>query len=176
MKQKVGNIKNSKDITATQIGTGDSEQEIGAISESERLQIRQIAADDETLVEALVLGLDITRRLGQLSDQDKSDLMRDSLQFMERTIGQPLETGIIKKSLREVQSQPGVPGALREVFRDLSVVLSAVSGTLAISQLTDATAITVGIPAVLSMTGFLASSKLREIYMWISRRLKALLT
>jgi hypothetical protein len=172
MKQRIGDIRNSRDVTTTQIGTGNVEQEIGAISESDRLQIQQIAGADSTLAEALELGFRIRRELGQLSEQDSVLLRKEAVPFMERILGEPLEVVRVKTALRQAESEARIPEALREVFRDLSAAISAVSGTLVLSQITDPVALTVGVPAVLAMAGFLASSKLRDLYEWISQRVK----
>jgi hypothetical protein len=175
MRQKIGDIRNSKDIVATQTGAADAEQEIGSISESERLQLRQIAANDDTLAEALTLGLDITVALRRLSDDDRIVLRREVAPLIERAVGAQVDARTVENALQTIQSQEGVPGALRDVFRDLSVTISAVSGAVALSQLTDPVSVAVGIPAVLAMTGALASSKLNEIYTWVAQRLKSML-
>jgi hypothetical protein len=174
MKQRIGDVRSSKDVTATQIGAGDGEQEIGTISESERLQLRQIAGDDNALAQALAIGLGMTAQLHELSKQNATLLAREVLDHVEHIVGVPITVETVQTAVRKVEAREGAPEALRGVVRDLSAALSAISGTLALSQLTDPSAVAVGIPAVLALTGFLAGHRLREIYEWISQRLKGM--
>jgi hypothetical protein len=176
VKQKIGDITKSKDVRITQISTANSEQEIGTILESDRLCVLQIASHDEALRDALLSGLTIREQLVTLPESERSALVQESLVLLEGSLGHPLDTTEIERALRNVESREGMSESFRQMFRDLSAALSAVSGAITLSQLTDTTAIAIGIPAVLGIAGFLSGSKLRELYRRISERLKTMVT
>ncbi|WP_129125919.1 hypothetical protein [Geomonas oryzae] len=177
MKQRIGNINGSKNVIVTQAstlsqGTTSSEQDVGAITNTEGVRIAQILCNDEVLVDALGMGASLSREVASLSKSEAASLARDTVALVEDLLAEPLSLKQVTVSLNAIKEQEDIPSVLRHTFRDLATMISAVSGSVALWQVGDPATVAIGIPAMLGVTGLLAGDKLREIYLRISRRIR----
>lgn len=158
--QKIGNISGSKDIDLKQSSAGGAEQEIGNIEDSERVKIIQEALQQEinNLVELgdwILAAPDgekkrIVTKLQGIIIREAGDQNIDS-----HSIDQ-----VVEAHLPESVENTDVGSALR----DAASALSLVSGTIAVSMVTNPLLLAVAIPATLAFTGILQKDQLARIY------------
>lgn len=173
MKQKVGAIIRSTDIGIVQHGRGTGiEQEVGRVSDSERVEVRQDSEVtlESSLADAVVL-LDLLR---EVPSDRRSDVSSAVVPIVTAATDEvlPREVSIATVASAAIEQSPA---PLKATIRDLAAAVGATSGAIAVGQL-PVELLAIGVPAVLGITGYLAAPELRMLYSDISARVRACLS
>lgn len=169
MKQRIGDISGSKDVSVAQVSgvrqevRGD-EQEVGSITDSERVRLTQVVSGDENLATALRMAITLAGEARELPEGEAAEVAQLVVELLNEDLPEPVSIEDIKTSLEVVESRGDVPASLRSAFHDLAATISTVSGSIALWQLADPVAVAIGLPALMGVAGLLAGDKIRAIY------------
>ena len=157
--QIIGSITGSKNIEISQISKTNHTQRVGNISDSQRVNIKQLPELESKIIflaeDVLELALENKSKIGEIVAEGLPPDVKD----IESVTQHQLE-----KSLEIVQSYSGAgPSKVAEAISSLANASSLLGGGIAISSIQDPVVQAVSVPLVLTLAG-LSNSKITSKY------------
>lgn len=178
MKQKIGNIKNSKQVNIFQNTDKDVEQEIGDISDSESVHLTQ-NANNILSKNDYITYFEYANNINKYFENSSIVNNIKVIEEIKNIILKENKNIIITKSdiedvSNEIKNSDSTSNQITDhAINSMVTSVSFSSGAIAISQLTDPIQLAIAIPITLAIAGYLEKDKLFEITDNISKKIKS---